>query len=630
MKKLFFLLFMLSTAVALSCSFNDTSLKYSFNEVSFKVDGAGSFTLDASFNILPDANLTRVYLISANKNMFVSYSSMPIYFDGNGYFIYLNESGNITVRGRIDYARSTKITFPSPIMRLKIATPTYSGEFYSVIGKEITLNKYQAEPEEQRITPTYNIFIGRHNSDFAYTLDLSVVTQEIKLPLYNNEIIDSVSGVENHKISGNTLILYPNKNRVTVYGHFPGNLTFFKPGLSLPGYVTIQYPGELEVKVSTSATQVDESKVSGIEVRYANRRSYEVYPSHTFSITAAKLETFPSLVFAVDNVNNKLSISENGVILQNTKVYFDNTGLDYVSLYATDLKPLYAGINGAPTFLTKKGDDMYFAVQKRRNQNLELITLDKKPDLGLFSMIDFDVPKIDYPITTFSNTIYYPKDYQLVYSSEGMHFNWESWLVLLVVFTGVLYIVIPGKTKKRRLILSFLATLALIALAEASGVFIFFGIIGYAYALAKKYKDQVNKSKKVLAIVLLLIGALAAVVVVLALAGTFLAGFASPRYSAPAMVNEGISRAAVAKDLAVEKASPTAEMGLVTKPEILPVKISLPTYSKSLSITSKMVTKDKPLHVSLLLVKGWLVKLIWLLVGSLLIVIAWWKAARSS
>lgn len=629
MKRLFIILFILAGAFASVQLPPASTSNYSFTELSLTMDGGGGFTLKGDFQVVPSINDTRVYIIGPNDAFNVISSEPKLYFDENGYFFFSKESGSIEIIGNMVFEQSTALYFPAPTMRLSIKTPTYSDTFYSVTGKSVTIYRYKYKPAEQRVTPTYNIFLEKFGrSSFSYILDVQNPGQEIRMELKNKETIDSVDGAR-HKVVGNELVLYPEaSNRIRIYGGFPGVISTFKPGLGVPGYVSVQYPSDFEVMTS-GAVQVDESKVRGLENKYTNKVCFEVYSSSTLSISVQELDSVPSLVFAVNDGSNTVSISENGVILQNTRFQFSNTGLEYASFDVKDLEPLYASINGQATFLTTKDDKIYLAVPKRLNQNAEFITLDKKPELFVGGLIDLEVPRINYPISQFRSTIYYPSDYEVLYSSQGTGFGWEGFIFIILIMTGFIYIVIPGVGKKR-IFTALLFALSIFLLNQVSSLFFFFALVGYAYSIYKKYKDSIkferNTRNIVIAAVIGLIVMGAIFMTVVLLATTF---FTS--YSAPAAHMEtdsyNIARSPLQKEMGAGAVMvPSEEIGLVTEKEILPVKLSLPKYSNRISMTHHMVTQDKPLKVQMLLVHTWLVKLIYAVLGLVLLGVAWRRA----
>ncbi|MCD4739737.1 hypothetical protein K8R43_00940 [archaeon] len=629
MKKILLLLFLFSGAFALVPS-TPTS-NYSFSELSLDVDSTGSFTLKGSFNVVPSVNDTKIYVVGPNEALHVFSSSPELYFDENGYFFFSGESGSIEVNGKLVFEQSTVLSFIAPIMWLDIDTSTYSDNFFSITNKQVTIYKYQHKPAEQHIIPTYNIFLEEFGrATFAYLIDVKNPGQEVRMNLNNDETVNSVQGAR-YKIVGKELVIYPeSNNRIRVYGSLPSVNFSFKPGLGVPGYVVVQYPSGFEVFTS-GASHVDESKVNGVEYRYNNKVCFESYPSSVISITAIELDSFPSLVFAVDDVGNTVSISENGVIIQNTEFRFSNTGVEYTSFDVNDLEPLYASINGQATFLTKKDDKIYLAVPKGTSQRADLITLDKKQELFPATMIDLEVPRIDHTISSFSSTVYYPNNYEVMYSSHGTRFGWEGFIFVILIFTGFLYIVVPGNGKARFLT-AILLSLGIHLLTMVSGLFFLFALVGYAYALYKKYKNSIKFEKNTRNII---IAAVIGLIVIGAVFGTIilLASTFFTRYSAPAQMNSyaegGIARAPLEKTMSAgDWAVPSDEIGLVTEKEILPVKLSLPRYSNSLRMTHYMVTKDKPLQVQMLLVHTWLVKIAYAIIGLILLGFAW-KRVRS-
>jgi hypothetical protein len=641
MKKMFLLLFVLfafsmvsAETITTNGPFVAPQSNHSFSSLLLNVYEDGDFLLQGSFSVVPGSPMTRIYFLGPNEDLEVRDSSLPVFFDEKGYFFYTNESLEISVSGSLVYEQKTTISFPSPVMKLEVITPRYTDTFYSVISKQVTISKYEYRPSEQRVTPTYNIFLEKFGTtSFSYFLDLQNPGQELRVSLKNNEKVNSVEGAR-YKIVGDELILYPEtSSRIRIYGSFSGGLGSFSPGMVVPGYVSIQYPSEFEVMVETNALEVDQSEVPGVDSRYNNKMTYEVYSNTVLTISFKELDTYPSLVFAVDDVENKISISENGVILQNTRFSFSNTGLEYASFDVEDLEPLYASINGQASFLTKKNDKIYLAVPKRSYQNAEFITLDKKPELFLGGLINLEVPRVEYPISTFRNTIYYPSNYDVLYSTAGTGFAWESFLFVTIVLTLFLYVVVPGKSKTR-LLTSLIFALAIYFLSQVSSLFLFFAVAAYGFAVYKKYKDAIKVEKKVWAILIVAGVGIVVVLALLVIGGTLVGGLLmSTSYQSAggrSIESDSIAKAPMEEAMGVSNvAYSSEEIGLVTQKEILPVKLDLPMYSNSISLTDHMVTQDKPLKVTLLLVHSWVVKALYLVAGLLLFGVAWKHAKKA-
>ena len=556
----------------------------------------------------------KVYILGKAQDilvheMKVDGRDVPVSFDDRGYFMVLSRgefdfTGSLEIRTR----GQVRLFVPGPVNELRFDIENgyaIHGDQYGLLDRQVIIQRSReaAMLSEGSFKYTYaernTFFYDISYSSFGSSLGKAVIR------LNNGENVLSVSGANDHSISGRilTLELEGEKARVIVTGTFASN-NIVVPLDEARHHVLIESDPEKMLTISTQAEEIDLTQ-STLTPSYHNARAFIASKSQPISVTIQGLGTFPSLAASVSRATNRIAITEKGGMLALLTYAYSNTGMDYLRLDAPGT-PLYAGTGYRnPVKLTQLDDSLYLAFPKVRSGTIEVIYFDTRKPLGIVDRIELPLANTDLAITEAVTEIILPGDYMVVWT-EGAQGGTElpafdNILILALFFAGCGYLLLGRPT----FAVSYLVFCA--GLLVFSPLLLAFFII-FSIGLAAKRHMSEGSLKWMLA------GAAAFVAfsVALALILGVLAGFGV--YSSMGSRSDVTfekSMVAMDSNAPVSEAMTRlgGESGSITVPVregVMPVKLELPALGKTMRVSTHLVHKDEPLKMAVWVVHDWL------------------------
>jgi hypothetical protein len=560
----------------------------------------------------------RVYLVGPSsdlviENVYVNNDPAPVSFDNKGYFIVM-QKGDFSFTGTmlIRSIGQLQLYVPGPVNAMRFNLQhgyAVSGDQYGLYGKQVTIQR--SEKAAMLVDGSFRYTYADRN-EFYYLISFksfgsTLGSYTVSLP--NKEQVIGVTGAIKWQQQGSSLILdlEGSDATVSINGLFDSNqlIVPLNEGLSR---VLIESDAEKRITISTDAKETDLSE-SSLPYTFPNARAFLARPGNFFSINIKTLAVMPSLSATVDRATMKVAINEQGSVVGELNYNYKNTGVDYIEIDAPGT-PLYASTQSGPVKLTKE-DKLLLSFPKSDYGSLDFVYFTTVDPPQLIDIIDIPLAKTDLPITQQTTTIFVPKDFYIV-NLMGAKGGSELPSFRAIVIYGLLVGGLAFWYKRNwKFITAYLVF--------ATGLFLFHKALLLMlmsvtlFIILKKYMEGFKWWKWVL----IGAGVLAVIIVgIIALVGLMNFGVMSKGGNYEyAMDDIGEVREALAPSYNKGMQTVGEADGAISVPMregVLPVKMSLPSLGKQISVTNYLVTKENQVSLKLFMVKTWLIYLYYL------------------
>lgn len=556
-----------------------------------------------------NGNNVKVYLLGPVENvnvynLIVNNTETPVSFDYYGYFFIANSSKfTFTAEVKLLPLGQIQLYFPTPVnhltFNLKDGYAVGGNEFYSVFDEEKIIQRNKVP--EVLVEGDFH-FIFEQENNFEYVIDFSSLGESLStytLNLKNNENIRSVSGAVDYAVKDNSLVLDLTGSTATVIVKGTFNSDFLRIPLNNGTHdVLLESKPEKKLIVSTTAEVIDISK-SSIVPKYYNSQAFLAVANDSFDVIVENLTLLPSLTFSVSNAYNYLALNEKGTVLGQLNYNYANSGEEYIRLNVPGT-PLYAETSeGAVMLTTDRENSLLLSIPKTNYGSLILTYLTTVSKMFLVSLFKVPLANSSMPISEMTTYVYLPNDYFVLFTLGAENFEGTeipgigTIIFFLVVSIALGYFLNKDcKFINKYVIIMFGLTL----LSPSLLVLVWFISLGL---IVKKYLDE--KYHKIILIVTGIIVAIIAIIFMLTFLITPYAG-GEVAYSGEA---RGISATAAPEFNALQKVG-TGEgaISVPTETGVLPVDFEIPYIGKTISLTSTLVTVEKPVSYTMVLINS--------------------------
>jgi len=570
----------------------------------------------------------KVHLFSANQDILirdlsVDGSRVLVAFDKQGYYFITGKKA-FSFSGTMEIKDKGQITFTAigPVNRLAFdLTHGYAvdGDRFGVVDGNVVLQRIYEKTRPTLVQGVFRYSIADVNT-FLYRISFQSygdVIGSFTMDLPNGEQILTVDGALKWEQKGNRLILDLTSTSAQVFikGTFSMPEEIRIPVRNGLHYAVIGSDPEKKLVVETGAQEKDLSEAA-IEVIYANSRAFLASFHDRFALTVKPLDILPSLAATSRSTQVTYAVNEKGSMLYEMSCQYQNTGMDYLGVEVAGT-PLYAAMQGRPIKLTKD-QTLFLSFPKSNHGNFDLVSFVSRRPLGFICLVKLPFPEMDLPITTRTTCLFYPPDYfsfTTFGARDGTEMPEARNVILFLVLISLLGVLL---VKDRRFVPWFVI-LATGAFYFDIRLFILLVIISLVL-IVRKHIERLQ-FKKALVII--------AVIAAIGLA-VFLSFMLTPRLfyqksSARRLADKTLTYQAEELE-SIPEFKGTVEIGegagaitVPTRTGVLPVKFELPDMGKSISMTTHLVTREKPQKVAVLLVSTRFKYLLYLL----MVIAAW-------
>lgn len=613
-----FALFFIITSVSATqiIVVNETKEKvYALEDVLISGDLATNLLKITSSGEVIQGEGVKVYLFGPAsdllvKDLKVNGRPTSVSFDSDGYF-FVAEVGDFTLNGKLEIRTIGQIRLyvagPMNSLRFQIKNGyAINGDQFGLFEKEIVIQR--SDKVAMVIDGNFRFTYAQRN-EFLYQINFKAFGSSLgayTIPLKNNEVVSTVTGVMKWEQKGKNLVLDLSSDTasVTIRGYFSS--TQLKIPLAKDKHnVLVESDPEKKITISTTAKEID-LKDSSLTSQYSNARAFLASPTDVFYITIKNLGTYPSLAASVRSATNRIAITSKGSILGELVYSYANTGVDYIEI-DVEGTPLYASTNRQAVKLTKE-DKLLLSFPKSQSGTLDFVYFTTRGKLKPIDLINIPLAKTDIPITTARTTIYLPTEY-IVLETFGVKGGSE----LPTAKTALLYIILIGGLsalliRERKFVTNYLIFSVGLLVFDSR---MFMLLIAVTIILIAKRYIAGKQLKTGLALVAIVIAVIIAVIVGLVLiwqVGVFSTGGAmmskTVEYRADAMMGEELS--AVPKFKGLEAIGEgTGAITVPVRKGVYPVKFELPNLGKTITVTNHLVTKENQINLKVLVLAAW-------------------------
>ncbi|MFH1786540.1 MAG: hypothetical protein ABH829_02770 [archaeon] len=604
---------------------NDTNEgTYALEELRLSGDvSTNVFSLTGKGEVLSGADV-KVYLLGPAKDIVVrdlkvNGKDTSVSFDGRGYF-FIHPSGKFELDGELAIRTADQI-------RLDVKGPVNELNFDLTNGYAVEGDRYGAYDETvyiQRVMDVSTIVEGSYRYTFAstdsfyYVINFQSFGGDLgrqSVSLRNGESVSSVTGALDWEAGKDSISLDLKGDRaaVVIQGVFTEK-TLRVPAPSGPfrdHRVLLESEPEKKMSVSGTAREIDLSEVP-LPRTYFNGIAFLANPGDTLYVSIEELDTEPSLIASVSRADNRVAVTTVGSIVGEMSYRYANTGLDYLEVEVPGT-PLYASTEGSAIKLTKE-DNLLLAFPKTEYGNFEVVYFETRSRLMPISLIKVPLARTDLPISTAVTSIYLPKSVVVLetFGAEGgseIPVKFVSMMIVLFVAVGMML-------KKDKRFVAYFTLFSLALYVFNSGLLLLL-MAGCIIWLLKSYVGKVPFKKLVTGGAVLLV-----IVLFLFITGGMFGGVSSApsvrTYEAAEMTGYMAQNAPMPTfdaamelidgDESVAKAAITAP----TKKGVLPVRLDIPEMGKEITVTNYLVSKERPLKLTVLAVSAWFKYLLYL------------------
>ncbi|VVB75699.1 Uncharacterised protein [Candidatus Tiddalikarchaeum anstoanum] len=604
MKKFLFLV--LSLILVSACFATSEDLSF-INDMTISGNvSTNALTFSGSGSVI-NGNNVKVYIIGPTTNVYINSLTVngaitPVSFDYYGYFFISNIS-NFNYSGSLKLLQIGQVNLyiTGPVNHLIFSLVdgyTVGGsEFYSLLNKNIIIQRNQAS--QVLVDADFHYLFERVNN-FEYTIRFSSLGNSLSkytLHLRNNELIQDIIGAVDYAQRGSDLILDLTGSSATVI--ITG--TFSSTNLRIPidegvSNVLLESEPEKKLAVSTSATVIDLSD-STITPKYYNSQAFLASSTDVFYVTITDLTLLPSLTFSVSSATNTLALNERGTIIGELKYSYANSGEEYLKISIPGT-PLYAATNNRAVMLTKDNNDFLLSIPKTNYGSMVLTYLSTTNPLNLFSILNVPLANTSMPISEMTTNVYLPSNYFVLWTfgskfGEGTELpDIGSIIVFLVISIALSYTL----SKNTGFVIKYI--IVIIGLMLLNPALLFLSWVITAVLLIRKYLDK--KYYKLVIIILSVLFVLGGILFVL----IFL--FAGMDSSTVSYAGMGVSTSlgAPSFDNMEQVGRGEGAISLPTETGVLPVNFEIPSMGKTVTLTDELITIEKPVSYSILLMDG--------------------------
>ncbi|OYT27787.1 MAG: hypothetical protein B6U97_00550 [Candidatus Altiarchaeales archaeon ex4484_96] len=529
-------------------------------------------------------------------------------FDDGGYF-FIADEGLIKLEGKLIIRTIGQIILHvnGPINKLEFDLEhgyAIDGDRFGVYKNRITLQR--SEKVAMLIDGNFRYTYAERNS-FNYLIYFKAYGSSLgsyTLDLPNNEIVSSVSGAMKWEQSGNKLLLdlQSNEASISITGLF-STREIRVPLKEDKHHVLIESDPEKKISISTNAREIDLSE-SSMNSQYSNARAFIASRNNGFSVTVKQLEVLPSLSASVRMATNQIAITEKGSIVGEMNYDYANTGMDYIEIDAPGT-PLYASTDRAAVKLTKE-EKLFLSFPKTEHGNLDLVYFTTTNPLGPITMIEIPLAKTDLPITTANTYIYLPASYRVLNT-----FGAEGGSELPAPETTILFIIIlfllSAAVKQNKKFITGYIVFSIGLFTFNLGLFTL--LVGLTLAaIARKNLPAGFNLRWVLAGAALLVAVFMLLIVPILIwqMGVFSMGSSQVTRMEGnyATVDEATAPGAP-KGLQIIGEDSEGAITVPTRTGVYPVKLELPKTGKTITVRNHLVTKEKQISLTVLLIADW-------------------------
>jgi len=585
--------------------------------------GANRLSIVGSGEVIAGENV-KVYLFGPASdvlvtNLLVNNRPTTVSFDKRGYYFVADE-GVFNLEGTLEVRTigQLRLRVPGPLNHLHFRLKNG----YAVGGDRFGL--YDSEVVVQRVEKVAMLTTGAFKYTFAerdtfyYKIDFKSFGSTLggyTIDLRNGETVQSVSGALKWEQKGNKLVLEleGESRSVTVSGSFSST------NLRIPlsegrHHVLVESDPEKKITITTGAREVDVSE-SPLHPTYGNARAFLASYYDTISVSVKKLGLLPSLAASVRSASNKIAITSAGSIVGEVVYSYANTGVDYLEVDAPGT-PLYASTGYKAVKLTKE-DKLFLALPKTSRGSLDVVYFTTRGKLKPFDVIDVPLAKTDLPISQASTSIFLPSNIFVLETlgvKGGSELPTAEAAILFVVIVGGIGLLVR---KQKRFALYYII-LSLGTLALNSQLFLL--LQAAAIFLALKQRLEKSPAAKYLAVGVAAVAIIAIVLIaglgLISQVGIFSLGGASrsvayDKYAGEAVLMEQAVPAPAMKGMQ-RVGTGDAAITVPTREGVLPVKLEIPRMGKSITVTNHLVTKEKPVKLTLIVCASWLKYILYL------------------
>lgn len=592
---------------------NDTAEKiYTIESMTLRGDLSTDALTIKGYGQVISGDGVKVYLLGPAQDLLiydlkVDGKATPISFDKGGYFFVADE-GEFEFQADVQIRTigQIQIYVNGPVNSLKFDLENgYSidGDRYGLLEEYVIIQRDTKVPmlEDGAFRFSYG-----QKKQFYYVINLrsfgsSLGRYTIDLP--NNEEVSDVDGAVKWEQKGFELILDLEGSSATVSVEGLFDSTSLQVPLAEGNHhVLVEADNEYKMSIGTNAKEIDISE-SPIGPMYTNSRAFLAARNKAINVAIKELTLMPSLAAAVDYATNTFAITKEGSILGQLSYAYKNTGVDYIEV-DVDADPLYAGADGNAVKLTR---DERLTVALPKNQwggNFEMLYFATRAPLGLVSLIDVPIAKTDLPISSAMTRIYLPSDYFIIdtFGAKGGSDMpaFRNVLIFIILIGTLGLMLLKDKlfavyyTMFNAGLFYFDYRLFILCLA-VSGI-----VLIRRHLSAKSWKWALAGAGA-----LLVIGMIVFVAI----------GFMSSSFSTSSKQIGSVDMDYAMAEVGEVPAPSFRSMQTVGKGDaaitvpskvgVLPVKMQIPTMGRQITVTNYLVTAEKPLELSVLLVASW-------------------------
>lgn len=598
---------------------------YSLESVLVKGDLAeNALHLSGNGQVLSGQDV-RVYLFGSPQDVLieglvVDGVSSRVSFDESGYFfIVSNGSFSFSANMLVRTPGQVNLRVPGPLNNLEFDIENgypIGGPLYGLYDDTVVIQR--SRKAQMLVSGAFKYSYAQRNS-FVYQVDYKAYGQSLgraELLLRNGESVFGVSGVKDHSVQGDRLVLEltGDSAHVVVSG------TFSSSRLRIPlqegrHHVLIESDPEKKIEVSTTAKELDLSE-SPLSPSYTNGRVFLASENDYFNVGVKNLETYDSLAASVKHASNRIAITGKGSVLGELTYQYANTGVDYIEIDAPGT-PLYASTGNRPIKLTRE-ENLLLSLPKSSSGSLDMIYFTSLEPLGIFEKIEVPVANTLLPVTQAVTQIYLPPDVwvlETLGARGGSELpSVQSVLVFIVLFGGLGYLM-----SGRQSFAGFYSIYSAALMSFDSRLFAL-SIVGSLILTLKRHvgRDSFRMMFTGAAGIIILVIIVGVFFGLVSQFGVFSMG--STRSVAMvesdyAVMEEMEAPRAMQKSMAVLGRG-EGSISAPTRKGVLPVKLELPRLGKTITVTNHLVTKEDPVKLSVILVSSKLRYLVYL-VGAL-------------
>jgi len=564
----------------------------------------------------------KVYLFGPSsdvlvKNLKVNGKPTSTSFDERGYYFVADEGG-FKLSGALDVRTigQLRLKVPGPVNSLRFdLTNGYAvgGDRYGLYDDEIVVQR--VEDVAMLVTGSFK-YTYAERDDFYYQIDFKSFGSTLggyTIDLPNGEVVNSVTGAIKWEQKKNKLVLEltGDTKSVIVSGQFNSN------NLRIPlkedrHHVLIESDPEKKITIQTSARELDVTE-SPLRPTYGNARAFLASRDNVFYVTVKRLPLLPSLAASVRNARNQIAVTTDGSIVGEAIYSYANTGVDYLPVDVPGT-PLYSSTGGRAVKLTKE-DKLFLALPKTNHGTLDVLYFTTRGKLKPFDAIKIPIAKTDLPISQQSTSIFLPPSVfvlETLGARGGSELpSVESALIFIVIIGGIGLLL-----KKNTNFAAYYLVLSVGALALDARIF----LLIQAAALLAYIKRKVAgfSGAKYIAAALAVVVVLGILLVVatgfISQLGVFSmggSGRGTVTYAANEAMMDVAAPAPAFKSMEVVGEGEGA-ISVPVRKGVLPVKLEIPRMGKSITVTNYLVTKEKPVELTLIVVASWLKYILYL------------------